>query len=77
MAGDFASLWRGFFRTITFELGQTATINSMACPSGGGNTAFVFEIAERVEGSTSVEFDEFVNKMNGAGFTGRYLTYDC
>ncbi|PMD31324.1 hypothetical protein L207DRAFT_572984 [Hyaloscypha variabilis F] len=67
----------GSFGTITFEPGQTTTINSMACPAGGGNMAFVFEIAEWVDGNASVEFEEYVNKMNGAGLTGAYLTYDC
>ncbi|KAE9381926.1 hypothetical protein N431DRAFT_425490 [Stipitochalara longipes BDJ] len=67
----------GSFGTIGFQPGQTAAVNSIACPSGGGDLAFVFEIADWVWGDASVEFDEYLNKMNGAGLAGVYLTYDC
>jgi hypothetical protein len=67
----------GSYGTINFAEGQTAVINSEACPAGGGNLAFVFEIADWVGGDASIEFNEYVNKINGAGLAGVYLTYDC
>jgi hypothetical protein len=67
----------GSYGTINFAEGQTAVINSEACPPGGGDLAFVFEIADWVWGDASIEFNEYVNKMNGAGLAGVYLTFDC
>jgi hypothetical protein len=72
-----APFGEGVFGTINFTPGQNAVINSEACPYGGGDVAFVFEIADWVWGSASIEFDEYVNKLNGAGLAGVYLTYDC
>lgn len=37
----------------------------------------MFEIADWVGGDASIEFNEYVNKINGAGLAGVYLTYDC
>jgi hypothetical protein len=68
---------QGLFGTVTFEPGTTGTINSEACPVGGGNLAFVFSIAGWESQPASVEFDEYWNNINGAGLAGVYLTYDC
>lgn len=68
---------QGLYGTINFVEGQSAVINSEACPANGGDLAFVFEIADWVWGSASIEFNEYVNKLNGAGLAGVYLTYDC
>jgi hypothetical protein len=68
---------QGVFGTTNFAQGQTAVINTEACPANGGDLAFVFEIADWVWGSASIEFNEYINKLNGAGLAGVYLTYDC
>ena len=68
---------QGVFGTINFAQGQNTIINSEACPTDGGDLAFVFEIADWVWGNASIEFNEYVNKLNGAGLAGVYLTYDC
>ncbi|KAF4628395.1 hypothetical protein G7Y89_g9757 [Cudoniella acicularis] len=70
-------LGQGLFGTINLEAGQTAAINSEVCPNGGGNLAFLFTIASWVSESSSVDFTQYVNGLNGAGLTGVYLTYDC
>ena len=57
--------------------GTTQVINSEACPIGGGNLAFLFSIAVWETQAASVEFNEYVNAINGAGLAGVYLTYDC
>jgi hypothetical protein len=62
---------------MNFAEGQTAVINSEACPAAGGSLAFMFEIADWVSGDASIEFNEYINKINGAGLAGVYLTYDC
>jgi hypothetical protein len=68
---------QGLYGTINFAQGQNAAINSEACPANGGDLAFVFEIADWVWGSASIEFNEYVNKLNGARLAGVYLTYNC
>ena len=70
-------LGQGLFGTVNLQAGTTQVINSEACPIGGGSLAFLFEIASWIEGEASVEFDQYVNNLNGAGLTGVYLTYDC
>ncbi|KUJ18600.1 uncharacterized protein LY89DRAFT_683536 [Mollisia scopiformis] len=65
---------QGLFDTVTFAPGQSAAINSEVC---GQNLAFVFEVASWVGVSSSVEFNEYVNLLNGAGLAGVYLTYGC
>jgi hypothetical protein len=67
----------GLFGTITLAPGTSQVINSEACPVGGGNLAFVFSIAVWETQAASVEFNEYVNGINGAGLAGVYLTYDC
>lgn len=67
---------QGLFGTINLAQGQKAVINSEACPVGGGNLAFVFSIASWVYGSASIEFNEYINQLNGAGLAGVYLTYN-
>lgn len=71
------SLGQGLFGTVTMTPGTTQVINSEACPVGGGNLAFVFSIAVWETQPASVDFNEYVNKINGAGLAGVYLTYDC
>jgi hypothetical protein len=68
---------QGLFGTVTMTPGTTQVINSEACPVGGGNLAFLFSIAVWETQAASVEFNEYVNKINGAGLAGVYLTYDC
>ena len=67
----------GLFGTITMTPGSTQVINSEACPVGGGNLAFLFSIAVWETQAASVEFNQYVNALNGAGLAGVYLTYDC
>ena len=62
---------------MTLSPGTTQVVNSEACPVGGGNLAFVFAVAEWVGGEASVEFQQYVNALNGKGLAGVYLTYDC
>lgn len=68
---------QGLFGTVTMTPGTTQVINSEACPVGGGNLAFVFSIAVWETQAASVEFNEYINTLNGAGLAGVYLTYDC
>ena len=68
---------QGLFGTVTMTPGTTQVINSEACPIGGGNLAFLFSIAVWETQAASVEFNEYVNAINGAGLAGVYLTYDC
>lgn len=68
---------QGLFGTVTMTSGTTQVINSEACPASGGNLAFLFSIAVWETEAASVEFDEYVNQLNGAGLAGVYLTYDC
>lgn len=56
--------------TATFTPGMSSTISYEACPSGGGNLAFVFEIANSVSANASVQFKQ---TNNGS----LYLTYNC
>jgi hypothetical protein len=70
-------LGEGLFGTVTLAPGTTQVINSEACPVGGGNLAFLFSIASWVTQPASVEFNEYVNDLNGAGLAGVYLTYNC
>jgi hypothetical protein len=70
-------LGEGLFGTVTMTPGTTQVINSEACPVGGGNLAFLFSIAVWETQPASVEFNEYVNAINGAGLAGVYLTYDC
>jgi hypothetical protein len=65
---------QGLFGTVTFAPGQSTTINSETCE---GNLAFVFSIASWVSQSSSVDYTEYINKINAAGQTGLYLTYNC
>lgn len=67
----------GTFGTANIVYGGSGVINSEACPVGGGNLAFVSEIANWVSQSSSIEFIAFVNSFSGAGLTGPYLTYNC
>jgi len=68
---------QGLFGTVTMTSGMNQVINSEACPVGGGNLAFLFEIASWETQPASVEFNENVNKINGQGLAGVYLTYNC
>lgn len=68
------ALGQGLFGTTTFYAGQNAAINSEVC---SGNLAFVFSIASWVSTTASVEFTEYINKLNGAGLNGVYLTHSC
>jgi hypothetical protein len=61
---------QGLFGTTNLAAGQTSTINSQGCPVGGGNMAFVFEIASWISGAASVDFKQ----APGAGF---FLTFNC
>lgn len=70
-------LGQGLFGTVTMTPGTTQVINSEACPIGGGNLAFLFSIAVWETQAASVEFNEYINKLNGAGLAGVYLTYNC
>ncbi|KIN02834.1 hypothetical protein OIDMADRAFT_118740 [Oidiodendron maius Zn] len=72
-----APFGEGVFGTINFAPGQTTVINSEACPYGGGDVAFVFEIADWVWGSASIEFEEYSSAILDEGKAGVYLTYDC
>lgn len=65
---------QGLFGTVTLAPGQSTVINSETC---GQNLAFQFEIATWVGTTSGVEFNEYVNKLNGAGLAGVYLTYGC
>ena len=65
------------FGTVRFSPGATSQINSESCPVGGGNLAFLFEISTDQGASGNVEFNEYINRLNGAGLTGVYLTYNC
>ena len=72
-------LGQGLYGTVggyNLAQGQAGVINSEGCPAGGGNLAFLFSIASWVYGSASVEFNEYVNNLNGAGLAGVYLTYN-
>ena len=68
---------QGLFGTVSLSAGQSTVINSEGCPVGGGSLAFVFSIASWETQPASVEFNENVNQLNGAGLAGVYLTYDC
>lgn len=59
---------------MTLAAGQSTAINSEVC---AGDLAFVFEVAEWVDVSSSVQFNEYINAANGAGAVGVYLTYSC
>jgi hypothetical protein len=65
---------QGLFGTVTLAPGQNAAINSETC---AGNLAFVFSIASWVSQTASVDFTEYINKLNGAGLNGVYLTHSC
>ncbi|KAG0650608.1 hypothetical protein D0Z07_2340 [Hyphodiscus hymeniophilus] len=69
-------LGQGLFGTVTMTPGTTQVVNSESCPLGGGNLAFLFSIAVWETQPASVEFNEYVNALNGAGLAGVYLTYD-
>jgi hypothetical protein len=60
----------GLFGTTNVQKDARSTVNSMACPAGGGGLGFVIGIASWVWGSASAAFDQ----GTGAGF---YLTYNC
>jgi hypothetical protein len=61
---------QGLFGTVNLAAPQTTAINSEVCPPGGGDLAFVFEIASWVWGAASVEFTQASN-------AGVYLTFNC
>ncbi|KAE8454161.1 hypothetical protein EG329_005086 [Mollisiaceae sp. DMI_Dod_QoI] len=68
------SLWG----TVTVSAGTSAVINTETCPTTAeGGLAFVFEYADWVTRPASVEWNNYVNAMNGAGLRGVYLSYDC
>lgn len=63
-------LGQGLFGTTTFSAGQSATINSQACPPGGGSMAFIFAISGWVSTAASVDFLQTAT-------AGVYLTFNC
>jgi hypothetical protein len=66
------------FGTVTVLSGQSAIINSRACPTTAeGGLAFVFSYADWITQASSVQWTEYVNKLNGAGLRGVYLNYNC
>ncbi|KFX99725.1 hypothetical protein O988_03689 [Pseudogymnoascus sp. VKM F-3808] len=66
------------FGTVTVLSGQSAVINSEACPSAAqGGLAFVFGYADWQTKESSVGWTEYVNELNGAGLRGVYLNYNC
>ena len=66
------------FGTVTVLSGQSAIINSEACPSAAqGGLAFVFGYADWETQESSVGWTEYVNELNGAGLRGVYLNYNC
>lgn len=67
-------LGQGLFGTVNIAAGQTTAINSEVC---SGNLAFIFSIASWVSETASVDFTEYINKINGAGLAGVYLTANC
>ncbi len=64
----------GLFGTIgPLQAGQTAVVNSEACPTdlnGGGNLAFLFSISSWVEGAQSVSFTQTPT-------SGIFLVHNC
>ncbi|RDL29919.1 uncharacterized protein BP5553_10546 [Venustampulla echinocandica] len=66
--GTSSPFGQGIFGTTTLTPGISSAINR--CPTGGGNLAFMFEIADRVLTDANVQF-----KQTDKG--GLYLTYNC
>ncbi|KAH6675744.1 hypothetical protein B0J14DRAFT_587222 [Halenospora varia] len=71
------ALGQGLFGTQGFTSGTSQAINSEVCPPGGGSLAFIFAVASWVGTSSSVDFTQYVNTLNGQGLTGVYLTHSC
>jgi hypothetical protein len=57
---------------------MSAVVNSRACPTAAeGGLAFVFTYADWVGVPASIGWDEYINKLNGEGLRGAYLSYNC
>ncbi|EOO02055.1 hypothetical protein UCRPA7_2389 [Phaeoacremonium minimum UCRPA7] len=69
---NWPALGTGLFGTVTAAAGSTAVINSEACPPGGGNLAFLFEVSRWVEITSSVDFTQ-----SNSPLAGVYLTANC
>jgi len=68
----------GLFGTVTVTAGQSTVINSESCPTNSeGGLGFVFTYPDWVTSPASIGWYEYVNKINGAGLTGVYLSYNC
>lgn len=69
---NWPALGEGLFGTVTAAAGYNTVINSEACPPGGGNLAFLFEVARWMEITSSVDFTQ-----SNSPLAGVYLTANC
>lgn len=68
------------FGTVTVLSGQSAVINSEACPVADEGLGFVFEYADWATEASSVEWTQYINpETGGAGddLRGVYVNYNC
>ncbi|KAG9233659.1 hypothetical protein BJ875DRAFT_37751 [Amylocarpus encephaloides] len=65
-------LGQGVYGTTSLTTPQSATINTNACPPGGGSLAFIVSLADWISGPAGVSYKSGVSPQ--AGF---YLTHNC